>query len=86
MAEARVSVSFRLPKSLVERVRRVARDYAGKPAFLTVGTLVQAAIERELTKYEGREPDQALVEPPLVRRVGPIGTIRRRNLNDVDKR
>lgn len=69
-----MSVSFRLPKSLVERARRAARDYAGKPAYLTLGGLVQDALENELRKYE-RESDSDLPPPPPRRTGQPAITI-----------
>ena len=79
MSEARISVSYRLPKSLVERARRVARDFAGKPDYLTVGTLVQAALESELAKYEGRIDDPG--DPLPIRRINAAGSIRKRVIN-----
>ena len=71
-----ISVSFRLSKSLVQRTRRVARDFAGRPAYLSLSKLVSAALEHELAKYEGLDQEQS--EPPPVRRVNSAATIRRR--------
>jgi hypothetical protein len=81
MPDPRVSVSFRLPRSLVERARRAARDHAGKPNYLTLGKLVQAALEAELIKYDDQGDDEDRRLPPAPRQVQVQGVSRRCNLN-----
>lgn len=45
---ARVTLSVRIDKALVERVRTCVRDGAGKPLYLTMGGFVADALESHL--------------------------------------
>lgn len=68
-------LSVRLSIKQIERLKRVCRDGAGKPLYLTLAGLVEAALDTELDRVE-KILDQSIVDPddptPAVRRTKPI--------------
>lgn len=64
---SRVAVSLRLDPVLAERVREFVRDHAGKPAFLTMSSFAEAALEAHLAalsaELEGRVPSSRTSSP-----------------------
>jgi hypothetical protein len=58
----RVPCSIRLNPQLVARAKRLARDYAGKPLYLTLSLLVEQGLEKECARIErqvGADDDSA---------------------------
>ena len=68
-------LSVRLSNQQIIRLKRVCRDGAGKPLYLTLAGLVEAALNAELDRVE-KILDQSIVDPdeptPLDRRTKPI--------------
>jgi hypothetical protein len=64
-------LSVRLSIKQIERLKRVCRDGAGKPLYLTLASLVENALTIELDRVE-KILDQTIVDPdeptPLDRR------------------
>ena len=48
----RVPCSIRLNPRLIARAKRLARDYSGKPLYLTLSLLVEQGLEKECTRIE----------------------------------
>jgi hypothetical protein len=48
----RVPCSVRLHPQLISRAKRLARDCAGKPLYLTLSVLVEQGLEKECTRIE----------------------------------
>jgi len=48
----RVPCSIRLNPRLIARAKRLARDYSGKPLYLTWSLLVEQGLERECARIE----------------------------------
>ena len=51
-SQKRIPVSIRLLPELVARARNLVRDEAGKPRFLTLTSLTEAALETEMARIE----------------------------------
>lgn len=49
---ARITLSVRVDKSLVDRVRECVRENAGKPLYLRMGSFVSDALEAHLAATE----------------------------------
>jgi hypothetical protein len=81
-------LSVRLTIKQIERLKRVCRDGAGKPLYLTLAGLVEAALNTELDRVE-TILDQSIVDPdeptPLDRRTKAI-TGRMSRINDSQAR
>ena len=76
-------LSVRLSIKQIERLKRVCRDGAGKPLYITLSNLVENALSIELDRVQ-RILDQSIIDPdeptPLDRRTKPItGRIQRIN-------
>lgn len=48
----RVPCSIRLNPQLIARAKRLARDHAGKPLYLTLSLLVEQGLEKECARIE----------------------------------
>lgn len=48
----RLATSIRLRPDIVLRAKELARDYAGKPLYLTLSAIVEAGLERECSRIE----------------------------------
>ena len=62
----RVPCSIRLNPELIARAKRLARDYAGKPLYLTLSLLVEQGLEKECARIErqvGADDDSAPDSP-----------------------
>jgi hypothetical protein len=57
-------LSVRLPVALIERLKRVAKDGAGRPLYLTLAGVVEAALNTELDRVE-QVLDATIVDPTL---------------------
>ena len=55
-------LSVRLPVALIERLKRVAKDGAGRPLYLTLAGVVEAALNTELDRVE-QVLDATIVDP-----------------------
>ena len=53
---------MRLPITLLSRLKRVCRDGAGKPLYLTVADVVQRALDSELDRVE-KIIDASIIDP-----------------------
>ena len=51
----RVPCSVRLRRDIMDRAKQVARDYAGKPMYLTLSTLIENALIAEMDRIEASE-------------------------------
>ena len=47
-SNSRVTLSVRIDKALLERMRAFVRDNAGKPLYLSTGGFLEAALEAHL--------------------------------------
>lgn len=69
----RRTLTVRLPVSVIERLRRVARDAAGVPCFATMAGLVEAGITAECDRVEevlrAAYQHVAIDAPPTPRRI-----------------
>ena len=54
----RISISFRLDRDVVARLRTFVRDNAGKPLYLEMGSFVQQAIVAQIEQTEGQVDEE----------------------------
>jgi hypothetical protein len=57
-------LSVRLPVALIERLKRVAKDGAGRPLYLTLAGVVEVALNTELDRVE-QVLDASIVDPTV---------------------
>lgn len=53
---------MRLPVALIERLKRVAKDGAGRPLYLTLAKVVEDSLNSHLTRVE-QVLDASIVDP-----------------------
>ena len=75
--DSRISISFRLPRPLVERLRAFVRDNAGKPKYLKLGPFVEEAISAHIDRVEEEIDDGEPVRRPAASRERVVGVINR---------
>ncbi len=75
--DSRISISFRLPRPLVERLRAFVRDNAGKPKYLKLGPFVEEAISAHIDRVEEDLDDSEPVRRPASTRERALGIINR---------
>ena len=61
----RIPVSIRIRSDLIAKAKALARDLAGKPLYLSLSSLTESALEREITRIEKLmgEPDDEGLAP-----------------------
>ena len=55
--QPRVSLTVRLPRELADRLRTLAKDYSGKPWYLSVGGIVTDAVTSQIAQLERQIAD-----------------------------
>lgn len=84
----RIPVSIRIRSDLIAKAKALARDFAGKPLYLSLSSLTESALEREIARIErlmGEQDDKSSALPngpdganDRVRIVNNVGRIERR--------
>lgn len=61
----RIPVSIRIRSDLITKAKALARDLAGKPLYLSLSSLTESALEREIARIERLmgEPDDESPTP-----------------------
>jgi predicted DNA-binding protein len=66
------TVTLRLPTELVDDLRALCRDYAGKPYYLSVTTFIEDAISKQLASLKRQiEGDLSATSPAPENSVSP---------------
>ncbi len=80
----RVPCSIRLKPQQIARAKRLARDYAGKPLYLTLSLLVEQGLEKECARIErlvGADvddpPESSRPRVPITERSRPLNNEQR---------